>query len=109
MGDMRETTLEKKIEIMSNIGLLQSDSGFFMALVNVYNIGFPLAWLSHLDYVSDLADKGVEQIENTWLVLLKLLQVEDIGYESLTQLLEVSTRYQNWLEEGFDIDENEVH
>jgi hypothetical protein len=96
---MRETTLDNKIELLSTIYLLQKDSEFFGELLLVYNVGFPLAFMSDCDYADSLTDKGVEAIEETWLVLLELLEVEDIGYTDYLELLRHSENYQKHLEE----------
>lgn len=109
METMRETTLDNKVSILAHIGLLHADSDFFEALVSVHNVGFPLCWLLKHEYITDISDKGVEQVEQAWLVTLKILEVEDIGFSDLTQLLATSSRYSRWIEEGFEIDEDEVH
>jgi hypothetical protein len=96
---MRETTLDNKIELLSTIYLLQRDQDFFRELCYVYNIGFPLSMMVSHDYVDSVSDKGVEEIEETWLVLLELLEVEDIGYTDYLELLRHSEKYQKHLEE----------
>ena len=94
-----ETTLENKIDLMTTISAIQGDSEFFRELLGGYNVGFPLAFMAEWDYVDSLSDKGVEAIEETWLALLELLEVEDIGYTDYTQLLGHSEKHKKYLEE----------
>ncbi len=96
---MGKTTLDNKIELLSTIHLLQKDSEFFGELLLVYNLGFPLSMMVSADYADSLTHKGVEAIEETWLVLLELLEVEDIGYTDYLELLRHSEKFQKHLEE----------
>lgn len=110
METMRETTLENKLNILSTIYVTQRDNDFFEALCQVYDLGFQLAFHNDMGYTDSLTDKGVEQVEQAWVVTLTILRVEDIGYKDMFQLLNASERYSKFYKEGeSDIDEDEVH
>ena len=107
---MRTTTLDKKIEILNRIFLTQSDWDFFSGVCETYDVSFWCAFLIGSGYTETPTDEGVRHIEEGWLIVLAILRVEDIGYDNLDQLLEGSTRFQDWLDTGeVDITEDEIH
>lgn len=53
------------------------------------DLGLPIAFLSSEGLV-EITEEGVKYINETWMLFLQSLGLEDIGFESLSQVLEKS-------------------
>lgn len=59
----------------------------FREFIEFNDLGLPLAYFTR-DNLCEPSDDGVRYIMETWELFLKSLDVEDTGFETLTDLLE---------------------
>lgn len=61
----------------------------FREFVSFNDLGLPLAYLAN-EGLCILSDEGKEYVSKTWEALLELCEVEDQGFESLEEILNLS-------------------
>lgn len=54
-----------------------------------YDIGLPLCYLYKLGYIDELNDKAISNIRFTYSMLLAEGNLDDIGFKTLNEILEV--------------------
>lgn len=82
------TDFEMRCEILGDLWInYRSDEGF-ESFIEYNDIGLPLAYLLSAKVVKTVDDMAVAFIDETWDLLLASLELEeDIGFESLEELL----------------------
>ena len=87
---MADTTeFRSKLEILADLWLEYRDDEAFKELFEYSDLGFPLAYAIANGIVE--SNSIAEQfIEETYNLLLATLGVEDTGFESLNDLLEIA-------------------
>jgi hypothetical protein len=87
---MADTTgYEIICEILADVWMDYRDDEAFTALMEFADIGFPLAWAISNGVVPN-TDQAEDFVRNTWDLLLKTLNVQDTGFESMTDLFDTS-------------------
>lgn len=66
---------DNKVRALALLPGMSKDREWLDAFVAVWDISIPLAMSVHLEYVSELSDKGVEEIERCFNAL-----AETLGY-----------------------------
>lgn len=89
MGLIVGTNFQSKCEILADIFLEHRDDEKFADFVEYADVGLPLAFILHRGYATASENSG-EFIDDSFAVLLGILEVEDQNYESLGQLLRVA-------------------
>lgn len=62
-----------KVKAVALLPGMTSDREWLKAFVAVWDISVPLAMSVHLEYVNELSDKGVEEIERCFTALAETL------------------------------------
>lgn len=81
------TTLDNKVLILSQLLDNQDDFPLLEDFIYVTDIGLPLAWASQYNY-SVLTGKGEQMIIDTFDALLKVLNIEDTGFDNVYDLVD---------------------
>jgi hypothetical protein len=92
-GKSSKTSFESKLEILAQLSSAAKEddelTDEFMEFVSLNDIGLPLAYLAN-EGLCDLNEEGTKYVSETWTLLLKLCEVEDMGFESLEDILKLS-------------------
>ena len=80
------TTDENKIRILADFYIKYRDDEEMEDFFEYNDLGLPMAYLISEDLVS-LKDKGNIYISETWALLLESLEIQDMGFENLEQVL----------------------
>jgi hypothetical protein len=85
-----ETTLENKLSILAELWLDYRDDEEFTDFIEYNDLGLPLAYAISTGIVasSPTAEKFVNE---TFELLLAGLDVEDVGFDDLAELLEMGS------------------
>jgi hypothetical protein len=83
------TTMEAKLEILADLWMNYRDDEEFTDFISYNDLGLPLAYVLAHDIVKATALSNTF-IEETFELLLSGLGVEDTGFESLNDLLEIA-------------------
>ena len=81
-----ETTFENKVDILGNFYMNYRDSKELEDFFEFNDLGLPLAFLA-TEGVAEITPEGIQYIDETWTLLLGLFEIEDMGFESLEELL----------------------
>jgi hypothetical protein len=79
------TTFSNKTEILGSLFTSYQYDDYFREWAEYYNIGLPLAYLISKDF-STPTDSGTESINKTWASLLELIEIEDTGFEHISDI-----------------------
>ena len=80
------TTDENKIRILADFYIKYRDDEEMEDFFEYNDLGLPMAYLISEDLVS-LKDKGNIYISETWALFLESLEIQDMGFENLEQVL----------------------
>ena len=86
-----ETTLNNKLSILSELWLDYRDDEEFTDFIEYNDLGLPLAYAISNDIVS-ISSSAEKFIGETFDLLLAALDLEDTGYEDLTEVLEAGSQ-----------------
>jgi len=86
MEENTTTTFENKCIILSDLWLNYRDDEVFTDFVAYNDLGLPLAYAIESKMVKPL-DTATRMIDETFMLLLASLEVEDTGFEELEDLL----------------------
>lgn len=85
---MAATDFSKKCEILGQFYTEFRDDGKLKDFMEYNDIGLPLAFLAS-EGLSQPTESGTVFIEETWLLFLSALEIEDTGYDSFVEILEM--------------------
>jgi len=88
-----KTTFENKCKILGDFGVAYNDDETWANFVRYANFGLHLSLAIDLDMVKPNNDRLYKLIDETWYLFLRLLEVEDRGYEDLEDLIPVGEEY----------------
>jgi hypothetical protein len=80
------TTFENKIDILSNLYNSYRDDEDMADFFEYNDLGLPMANLVNEGLVA-INEKGKIYIDETWGLFLESLEIEDMGFETLDQVL----------------------
>jgi hypothetical protein len=86
MSDKETTNFKTRCDILSELWLGYRSDEQFDDFVQYNDIGLPLAFLVSEELVEP-GDKAKEMVNETFEILLTLLEIEDSGFDSLDDLL----------------------
>jgi hypothetical protein len=89
MSDLDTTPFSKKCEILSDLWLEYRDDEEFKDFFEYSDLGLPMAYGFQAKLIEKLAPEGIRIIEESFRLLLGGLSVEDTGFDSLEDLLEI--------------------
>jgi len=88
-----KTSFESKLEILAQFSVAAKENDELpdelIEFVSTNDLGIPLAYLAN-EGLCDLNEAGIKYVSETWNSLLKLCEVEDMGFESLEDFLKLS-------------------
>lgn len=80
------TDFDTKCKILSDLWMNYKDDDQFKDFIDYNDVGLPLSFLISQDIVTS-TEIAAKYINETWNIFLEMLQVEDLGYSSLNELL----------------------
>jgi hypothetical protein len=84
-----QTTFDNKANILSEIWLMYRDEEGFEDFVEYNDLGLPLAYLVSTGVVEAKSDQAKAFINETFDLLLSGSKVEDTGFETLDEILDL--------------------
>jgi hypothetical protein len=81
-----ETTFENKCAVLSELWLSNRDDEQFTEFIEYNDIGLPLAYILE-NKIADLNDISENYINETFDLLLVLLEIEDQGFEDFDEVM----------------------
>lgn len=87
---MADTTdFDSKVQILADVWIEYRNEDAFQELLSFADLGFPLAYAINNNIIRvEPEDEATWLIEQTFTLLLQLLNVEDTGYKSITDLFD---------------------
>lgn len=83
------TELDNKIKILAALHARYNDDEDMADFVEYNDLGLPMAYMADEGLVK-VEEKGLLYIEETWNLFLQALEMEDMGFESLDQILSIA-------------------
>ena len=83
------TDFTRMCEILGTLYSQYKDDESFKDFLDFNDLGLPLAYFS-AENLCEVSDDGVRYITETWNLFLQSLELEDIGFETLDQMLSMS-------------------
>ena len=83
------TDFTRMCEILGTLYSQYKDDESFKDFLDFNDLGLPLAYFS-AENLCEVSDDGVRYITETWTLFLQSLELEDIGFETLDQMLSMS-------------------
>ena len=79
------TDFSKKVEILGQFYQNYKDDNVLADFMEFNDLGLPLAFLA-AENLCQITDEGIPYIEETWMLFLAGLELEDTGFETLDQI-----------------------
>jgi hypothetical protein len=89
MSDLDTTPFSKKCEILGDLWTEYRDDEEFKDFFEYNDLGVPMAYAVVSKLIEKLTPDGQRYIEESFRILLSGLAVEDTGFDSLEDLLEI--------------------
>jgi hypothetical protein len=83
------TGFSKKCEILGDLYSNYGQDPEFVDFVEFNDLGLPLAYLSS-EGLCELSTNGERYIEETWILFVKSLGIEDTGFEDIEEMFQTS-------------------
>lgn len=80
------TSFTNKVSILSDLYTNYKDDPHLKDFVEYNDLGLPLAFLA-VEGLAEITQQGSEYIEETWLLFISALDIEDTGFEDLDSVL----------------------
>ena len=84
-----ETTFSDKCKILGQLWTQFSTDEEFEDFIEFNDLGLPLAYLAS-EKLAEVTTDGQRYIEETWLLFLGSLGVEDTGFEHINELFDAA-------------------
>ena len=79
------TNFSNKVSILRDLWIQYRDDEYFSDLFEINDLGFPLAFAIFHDQAIP-SNEGMETINQTWNNFLEYINVDDTGFEDLTEI-----------------------
>jgi hypothetical protein len=83
------TDFTKVCEILGTLYVNYKDDEELQDFIEFNDLGLPLAFLAS-ENLCEVSDDGARYITETWALFVESLGLEDIGFETLDQMLSLS-------------------
>lgn len=80
------TSLQHQCDILADVWMKYRAEGKLEDFISYNDLGLPLAWAT-AEGLAQLTDTGIVTIEETFAMFLKILDVEDTGFNTLDEIL----------------------
>ena len=84
--DNKETTFDNKCNILSELWVDYRDEADLQDFISYNDLGLPLGFLVS-ENLATPSQRAKDMIEETFVLLLASLEVEDAGFESFDELM----------------------
>jgi hypothetical protein len=81
------TDYSNKIQILGSLYEDYRGSQDFEEFVRMNDLGLPLAFHAN-EGLATLSEKGKQLVEQTWIALLEMIGIDDVGFEDVEELLD---------------------
>jgi len=88
------TDFSKKIEILGEFYFTYKDDVELKEFIEFNDLGLPLAYLASEELCA-VSEEGAEYINQTWVLLMASLQIEDIGFEDIDAMMKFAEQSQS--------------
>jgi hypothetical protein len=88
MAKQAKTSFGTKCAILAEIWSSYREDADFEDFVSFNDLGLPLAYLTHKGIVKATTSEAKEVIEESFVLLLAHFEIEDLGYQTLQELLD---------------------
>ena len=85
-SEVVETTFENKCTVLAELWLNNRDDDQFAEFIEYNDLGLPLAYVLE-NKIADLNDISERYINETFDLLLELLEIEDQGFEDFDEVM----------------------
>jgi len=85
-----ETTFLNKVEILADLFVNYGSDPEFVDFIEYNDLGLPLAHLAS-EGMASITTEGEGYIEETWLLFIESLGIEDTGFETLDDIFAASS------------------
>lgn len=83
---MAQTDFSNKVSILADLYANYKEDPHLKDFVEYNDLGLPLAFLA-VEGLAEITQQGSEYIEETWLLFISALDIEDTGFEDLDSVL----------------------
>lgn len=83
---MAQTEFSKRVSILAELYTNYKQDPHLKDFVEYNDLGLPLALLA-VEGLAEITSAGSEYINETWLLLIASLEIEDTGFEDLDSVL----------------------
>ena len=83
------TDFTKVCEILGTLYVNYKEDEEFEDFIDFNDLGLPLAYFAS-ENLCEVSDDGARYITETWVLFVESLGLEDIGFETLDQMLSLS-------------------
>jgi hypothetical protein len=87
MGDQKSTTFSAKCKILSDLWIRYRNEETLEDFFNYNDISLPLAFLLDENIISEKNSAIESFIEETFMLFLKAVEMDDEGFEELDEIL----------------------
>ena len=84
------TDFTKVCEILGTLYANYKEDDEFQDFIDFNDLGLPLAYFV-AENLCEVSDDGARYINETWILFLASLNIEDTGYEGLDQMLSIAS------------------
>ena len=84
------SSYENRINVLADIWYNYRDDENMQQFIEYNDLGLPLAYLISTDIVSS-TDRAAKYINDSYQLLLDVLEVDDVDYENFAQVLKANT------------------
>jgi len=83
---MAQTEFSNRVAILADLYANYKDDPNLRDFIEYNDLGLPLAFLA-VDGLAEITTDGAKYIEETWLLFMASLGIEDTGFEDLDSVL----------------------
>jgi len=87
------TDFSKKIEILGEFYFTYRDDKELKEFIEFNDLGLPLAYLAS-EELCEVTQEGSDYINETWVILMAALGIEDIGFEDINEMMKAAEEKQ---------------
>ena len=83
------TDFSNKVDILGDLFSNYKEESDFKDFIEFNDLGLPLAYLAR-EGLCEVSDDGERYIEETWLIFVKSLGIEDTGFDDIEEMFQAA-------------------
>ena len=87
------TDFSNKMEILGEFYFTYRDDKELKEFIEFNDLGLPLAYLAS-EGLCTVSEEGADYINQTWVLLMASLEIEDIGFEDINEMMKFAEESQ---------------